>query len=139
MRKGRSQMAPCRWRRHRAGATAGVVPFHAELCRAHWGFCSCFSRHGSFLVMQRGKLPSADLHKGVGGPLPPPHHARAHLVMPRWVMGGLGLGCPPTKPLVDARTGQGYPWTKAHLPPPPGGESPFILSPVGGGTVLRCA
>lgn len=72
MRKGRSQMALCRWRWHRGNATAGVVPFHAELCRAHWGFCSCFSRHGSFLVMQRGKLPSADLHKGVGGPYHPP-------------------------------------------------------------------
>lgn len=108
------------------------VAFHAELCRAHWGFCSCFSRHGSFLVMQRGKIPSADLHKGVGGaPITPPPTTTVPgptWSCPRWVMmGGSGLGCPPTKPLVDARTGRGHPWTKAPYPTPRWGESPHPL------------
>lgn len=134
MRKGRSQMAPCRWRRRRADAAAGVVPFHAELCRAHWGFCSCFSRHGSFLVMQRGKLPSADLHKGVGGPYHPPAcpgppgHAQVG-------EGGIGTWMSLHQTPRGCQDRAGAPMDRG--PPPQLGRAP-ILSPVGG-RPLPCA
>lgn len=95
-----------------------------------------FPRHSSFLVMQRGKLPSAYLHKGVGGPLPPPPpfpgppgHASVG------DGGDWDLDVPPPNPSWMPGLGRD---PHGPRPAPPDGESPPILSPVVGGA-LPCA
>lgn len=82
----------------------------------------------------KGETPLGRFAQGGGGapttspPCPgPPGHAQVG-------EGGIGTS-PLTKPLMDARTGQGHPWTKAS--PRSLGEPP-MLSPVCGGA-LPCA
>lgn len=87
MRKGRSQMAPCRWRRHRADAMAGVMLFHAELCRAHLGFLFLFFPSQFIPSYAKGETPLGLFAQGGGGPLPPPTIPRP-TCHAQWVMGG---------------------------------------------------